>query len=78
MTLDPIKSGIARMGKIKPTAARCMPHGPSQLEGSMIRSLVASVVLTSMALTPVQPASAQDALGGALLGGALGAIVGGR
>lgn len=44
----------------------------------MIRSLVAAVVLTSMALAPVQPASAQDAFGGALLGGALGAIVGGQ
>ena len=43
----------------------------------MIRSLVAALALTSMALMPVQPASAQDALGGALLGGALGAIVGG-
>jgi len=37
-------------------------------------ALILSVIATSV---PVPPAAAQDALGGALLGGAAGAIIGG-
>jgi len=35
------------------------------------------LALLTAATVPVQPAAAQDALGGALLGGAAGAIIGG-
>lgn len=37
----------------------------------------AAAALVAATLTQVQPAAAQDALGGALLGGAAGAIIGG-
>ncbi|MBM3529586.1 MAG: hypothetical protein FJX62_15970 [Alphaproteobacteria bacterium] len=43
----------------------------------MIRNLMAATLIAAATLMPVQPASAQDALGGALLGGAAGAIIGG-
>ena len=44
----------------------------------MKRILTAALALaTVVAAIPLQPAAAQDALGGALLGGAAGAIIGG-
>ena len=44
----------------------------------MRRTLTAAVALTVIvAAFPAEPAAAQDALGGALLGGAAGAIIGG-
>ena len=44
----------------------------------MRRILTAAVALTVIvAAIPAEPAAAQDALGGALLGGAAGAIIGG-
>jgi hypothetical protein len=44
----------------------------------MKRFLTAALTLTMIAIViPMQPAAAQDALGGALLGGAAGAIIGG-
>jgi outer membrane lipoprotein SlyB len=44
----------------------------------MKRILTAAVALTVIvAAIPAEPAAAQDALGGALLGGAAGAIIGG-
>src|SRR6187431_1676798 len=44
----------------------------------MKRILTAAVALTvAIAAIPAEPAAAQDALGGALLGGAAGAIIGG-
>jgi outer membrane lipoprotein SlyB len=44
----------------------------------MKRILTAAVALTVLATAiPAEPAVAQDALGGALLGGAAGAIIGG-
>jgi outer membrane lipoprotein SlyB len=44
----------------------------------MKRILTAAVALTVVvAAIPAEPAAAQDALGGALLGGAAGAIIGG-
>jgi hypothetical protein len=39
--------------------------------------LAAALLALTSAIVPVQPAAAQDALGGALLGGAAGAILGG-
>lgn len=43
----------------------------------MMRSLGAVALLSLVAITPPQPAAAQDPLTGALLGGAAGAIIGG-
>lgn len=43
----------------------------------MIRTIGAGALLAIATLMPLQQASAQDALGGALLGGAAGAIIGG-
>jgi len=43
----------------------------------MIRTISAAGLLTLAAVMPAQQAAAQDALGGALLGGAAGAIIGG-
>ena len=43
----------------------------------MKRILGAGVVLALAALLPIEPAAAQDPLGGAIVGGALGGIVGG-
>ncbi len=43
----------------------------------MIRILAATLLIGLAAVMPEKAASAQDALGGALLGGAAGAIIGG-
>ena len=43
----------------------------------MIRIVTAAGLLALATALPLQPAAAQDALGGALLGGAAGAIIGG-
>lgn len=43
----------------------------------MIRTVGAAAVLSLAFLMPAQQVQAQDALGGALLGGAAGAIIGG-
>jgi uncharacterized protein YcfJ len=43
----------------------------------MIRTVGATLLLTLAAAMPAQQATAQDILGGALLGGAAGAIIGG-
>jgi hypothetical protein len=43
----------------------------------MIRTLGAAALLALASAMPVQEASAQDAVGGAILGGAAGAIIGG-
>lgn len=43
----------------------------------MIRTLGAVALVSFVAMTPPEPAAAQDALGGALLGGAAGALIGG-
>jgi outer membrane lipoprotein SlyB len=43
----------------------------------MIRTIAAAALLSLASVMPVQQAQAQDALGGALLGGAAGAIIGG-
>ena len=43
----------------------------------MIRTLGAVASLSLAAIVPPAPAAAQDALGGALLGGAAGALIGG-
>lgn len=43
----------------------------------MIRTLGAAALISLAAIMPHEPAAAQDALGGALLGGAAGALIGG-
>lgn len=43
----------------------------------MKRIIAATVLTLATTAVPVQPAAAQDPLGGALLGGAAGAIIGG-
>ena len=43
----------------------------------MIRTIAAAAILALAVLMPVQQAAAEDPVGGALLGGALGAIIGG-
>jgi hypothetical protein len=43
----------------------------------MKRILGAGVLLALVAAIPVQPAAAQDPIGGAIVGGALGGIIGG-
>jgi outer membrane lipoprotein SlyB len=43
----------------------------------MIRTIGAAALLTLAAAMPAQEATAQDALGGAIVGGALGGIIGG-
>jgi hypothetical protein len=47
------------------------------METIMRRTVMAIALLSAATMAPVQPASAQDVLGGALLGGAAGAIIGG-
>jgi hypothetical protein len=43
----------------------------------MVRSLGAGVALALVALLPVQPAAAQNPIGGAIIGGTIGGIIGG-
>ena len=43
----------------------------------MIRTITAAALLTLATAVPTQQVTAQDVLGGALLGGAAGAIIGG-
>ena len=43
----------------------------------MIRTLGAAALISLAGIVPHEPAAAQDALGGALLGGAAGALIGG-
>src|SRR6185295_8010575 len=43
----------------------------------MVRTLVAASLLTLACVMPVQQAAAQDAIGGAIFGGAAGALLGG-
>jgi uncharacterized protein YcfJ len=43
----------------------------------MIRTLGAAALVSLIAIAPPEPATAQEALGGALLGGAAGALIGG-
>jgi hypothetical protein len=44
----------------------------------MYRALGAAALLAIAIATPVQDAAAQDPVGGAILGGATGAIIGGH
>lgn len=43
----------------------------------MIRTIAGTAMLAIAATMPLQPAAAQDPLGGALIGGAIGGIIGG-
>jgi len=43
----------------------------------MVRTLGATALLALAAVMPLQPAAAQNPLGGAIVGGALGGIIGG-
>src|SRR5262245_2952117 len=68
----------SRVGALKAQeSSRTGVMGQRQKEGEMMKTFGAAALLAFATVMPVQQAKAQDAIGGAILGGAAGAILGG-